>query len=102
MDLNVLGHRRTTLPAGWTDETSVSVLGHGHVDATATPGADAKVTVIAVLCSVTVVVPPGAQIRLSGGNILGSRKLAVEPGVGPAMEIQAIAALGSIRVKSSQ
>ncbi len=101
MYIHFVGGRKTVLPAQWTEEISISVMSGARIDATAAPGAGAKLTIVSVLSGTTVLVPPGAQIRLTGGDVLGSHSLKVEPGVGgPAIEIQAVPVLGSIKIRS--
>jgi hypothetical protein len=91
----------TELSAGWSDEASVSALSSTRIDATAPPADDAKLTVISVLCTTTVLVAPGSKVTLSGGDILGSHSVNVDPrDDGPAVHIQAIPILGSIKIKT--
>jgi len=100
MSINILSSGTTKLPADWTDASYTAIVASGRVDATASPGDGAKLTVISVLSSPTVSVPPGAQIDLRGWSFLGSRKLAPMPvGDGPRIEIKAITFFGSIKIK---
>ena len=93
---------RTDLSTGWGDETSISALSPTRIDATAPAADGAKLTVISILCTTTVVVAPGSRITLSGGDILGSHSTDVDPrDDGPAVHIQAIPILGSIKIKSA-
>jgi hypothetical protein len=93
------GH--TELPAGWGDETSLSALSPTRIDATASPADGARLNVISVMCATTVLVPPGSRIRLSGGDVLGSHSVQVEPREdGPEILIQAIPVLGRIKIRS--
>jgi hypothetical protein len=92
---------KTELSSGWTDETSVSALSQTRIDATAPPAEGARLTVISVLCKTTVLVPPGSRVELSGGDILGSHAVDVEPRPdGPAVHVQAIPVLGRIKIES--
>jgi hypothetical protein len=92
----------TELPAGWGDETSLSALSPTRVDATAPPADGAKLTIVSILCRTTVVVAPGSRITLSGGDVLGSHSIDVDPREdGPAVHVQAIPVLGSIKIKSA-
>jgi hypothetical protein len=101
MYINVLGHRKTTLPDGWGSDVSVSVLGSARIDATSPSQQDAKLTIVAVLCGVTVLVPEGTQLHLSGGDILGSHSVDVEPSPnGQHLSLEPISFLGSIKIKS--
>lgn len=102
MYIQVLGSRRTVLPSGWGEETSLSVVSSARIDATAAPGEGATLTVITFLSSATVFVPVGARIQLSGGDILGSHSVDVEPSPdGPSITIQAYPVLGSIKIRSA-
>jgi hypothetical protein len=70
-----------------------------RLDATAEPGADAKLTVVSILCGTKVFVPAGTCVELSGGDILGSHRVTAQPSVdGPVMKIQAIPVLGRITI----
>ena len=100
MYIRVMGGGKTALPDQWTEEMVFSVMSGAPIDATAQPGDGAKLTVVSVLSGTTVLVPPGAQLRMTGGDILGSHSVKVEPGVGPEIEIQAIPILGSVKVRS--
>jgi hypothetical protein len=92
----------TELSAGWSDETSFSALSSTRIDATAPAADGAKLTVISILCTTTVLVAPGSRITLSGGDILGSHSIDVDPrDDGPAVHVQAIPVLGSIKIKSA-
>ena len=80
----------------------MSVMGDTRIDATAEQGTDAKLTVVAVLCDTTVLVPPGSNVQLSGGDILGSHRVEVEPTPdGPSIKIQAVPVLGSIKIRAA-
>ncbi|MDH3683194.1 MAG: hypothetical protein OEV40_24990 [Acidimicrobiia bacterium] len=102
MYLNFMGKGDHVLPAGWGNETVISVLGSARIDATAPSEPGAKLTVVTAMCGATVVVPPGARVELSGGDILGSHAVDIDPDVdGPAMRIEAIPVLGSIKIESA-
>jgi hypothetical protein len=102
MYIQVFGRHEPVLPPGWGEEVSVSVMGDTRIDATAEQGADAKLTVVAVLCDATVLVPPGSTVHLSGGDILGSHRVEVEPTAdGPLIKIQAVPVLGSIKIRAA-
>ena len=77
------------------------MMSGSRVDATAEPGDDAKLTVVSVLCGTTVLVPQGTRVQLSGGDVLGSHRIDVEPSeAGPELKLQLIPVLGSIKVRS--
>jgi hypothetical protein len=99
MYIQVFGRHEPVLPPGWGAEVSVSVMGDTRIDATAEQGGDAKLTVVSILCGTTVLVPPGSNLQLSGGDILGSHRVKVEPSAdGPLIKIQAIPVLGTIKI----
>lgn len=86
MYVRVFGRHELELPPAWGGEVSVSVMGRTRIDATAEQGADAKLTVVAVLCDAEVLVPPGSTVYLSDGDILGSHRVEVESTVdGPSI-----------------
>lgn len=63
----------------------------------------AELTVVAILCGATVLVPPGSRVQLSGGDILGSHRVDVEPRAdGPLVKIQAVPVLGSIKIRAAE
>ena len=102
MYVHFLKRGETVLSAGWGDETSISVLSASRIDATAASGEGARLTVISILCRTKVVVPPGSRVELSGGDILGSHSVGVEPSEdAPVMKIQAIPVLGSIKITAT-
>ncbi len=81
----------------------MSVMSDTRLDATAEPGDDAKLTVVSILCGTKVLVPEGTRLQLSGGDILGSHRVDVEPSAdGPLMKIQAIPVLGHIKVHAAE
>ena len=102
MYIQVFGGHERVLPPGWGEEVSVSVMGDTRIDATAEPGGDAKLTVVAVLCDTKVLIPPGSNVQLSGGDILGSHRVEVEPSAdGPVVKIQTVPVLGSIKIRAA-
>ena len=102
MYIHVFGRHEPVLPPGWGEEISLSVMGPTRVDATAEPGDDAKLTVVSILCGTTVLVPPGTRVQLSGGDVLGSHRIDVEPSeAGPVLRLQLIPVLGNIKVRSA-
>ncbi len=57
---------------------------------------------MSVLCGTTVLVPPGTRVQLSGGDILGSHRIDVEPSeAGPVLKVQLIPVLAGIRLRSA-
>jgi hypothetical protein len=101
MNIQFFSSRQTALPQGWTKETSLSIFGSTRIDASAAPGEDAKLSVITVFSSATVLVPVGCSVRLSGADFFGSQSVDVEPTPGgPLIQLRAIPILGSIKVRA--
>lgn len=70
------------------------------------PGPEIEIEVKAVLGSAQLLVPPGADVRVSGGNMLGSCELhlgneAPPPGA-PIIRVIVAGALGSVEVRCEQ
>ena len=102
MFFQVLSSRAPVLPPGWRAETLVSALSSGKADASAAPGDGAKLTIYSFLSSTTVIVPHGCRVQMSGGDVLGSHSVQVDPDAdGPQVEIRAIPVLASIKVTSA-
>ncbi len=102
MYIHFIGKGETVLPPEWGNEVIISVLGPTRIDATAPSDEGAKLTVVTILCGATIVVPPSARIELSGGDVLGSHSVDVDPAEdGTLLRIQAIPVLGSIKIESS-
>ncbi len=102
MYIQVFGRHKPVLPPEWGQELSISVMSTTSVDATAEPGDDAKLTVVSLLCGTTVLVPSGTRVQLSGGDVLGSHRIDVEPSdAGPELRLQLIPILGNIKVRAA-
>lgn len=87
-------------PPGWTREAVVAVFGSVELDLTRRPPADGAVlSATSVFGSVEVTVPPGSRVSARGVSFLGSRKIRVEPGDGPALSLKAVAVFGSVEVR---
>jgi hypothetical protein len=88
------------LPNGWTEETTVALLGSGDFDLTGVqPGENPRLTAVAILGSVDVVVDEGTNVALSGFSLFGSRNIKVTGGDGPTIRLRGTAILGSVNVK---
>lgn len=95
------GFGKRMLASGWTKETAVAFFGGGEFDLTdVIPGEGARLTAIAVLGSIDIVVGEGTQVTMSGFSLFGSRDVNVAPAEGPAIHVRAVAILGSVDVKS--
>ena len=69
MYVTVFGDRRETLPAGWTNETIIALLGDARIDATGSARTGARMTFLGLAGDAIVVVPPGS--RVTGGGLKG-------------------------------
>ena len=98
MYVTILGDRRATLPAGWTTETILLVLGDAQIDASAEPDRGAKVTFIALAGEAVIRVPPGSRVTGGGISLLGDRKIDVSPGDGPEIRVDAYTFFGDLRI----
>jgi hypothetical protein len=99
-EVQVFGGRSHSLPAGWTDETIVSVVGSVDLDA-GQPADGATLTVVAGVGSVNIRVPVGARVTMEGFTLLGGRKsVHASPGDGPRprITIRAYSLVGSVQV----
>lgn len=96
--VSIVGSRSITLPPGWTEERGLSVIGRTRVDASASPGDGAKLSLCSIVGAIDIVVPRGARVRLDGFSLLGSRRVDVRPGDGPEITIAAISIVGRLRV----
>ncbi len=76
-DVAVFGGREIVLPAGWTEQRLISILGGAEVDATATPGEEAKLTFLSFLGGARVRVPDGSRVTIGGFSFLGGRSVKV-------------------------
>jgi hypothetical protein len=98
-DVTVFGGRRGRLPDGWTKQTLVSIFGGAEVDARATPGEGARLTIIAILGGAKVLVPAGARVTVGGFAFLGGRKVEVHSKPdGPEIHLHAYTVLGGVEV----
>jgi hypothetical protein len=102
MDVSILGGRRISLPSGWRRQTSVSLLGGSRIDAGATPGEDAKLTIVTILGGIHMKVPKGAKVSVGGFSLLGGRKVETTPGEGPEISVRAFSFLGGIHITDKE
>jgi predicted membrane protein len=104
MNLSILGglSKRPFAP-GWTKESILAILGGGDIDLTASPpGSDARLTAVAVLGGVKILVPPGTKVSVEGFGFLGGREIKVsQTGDGPEIKMNLWAFLGGIEVNET-
>jgi hypothetical protein len=98
MYVTVFGDRQVSLPAGWTKETVVWLVGDAEIDASAAPGPGASLTLIALVGDAAIRVPPGTKVTGGGFGLLGDRKVQVSPGDGPEVRINVYKLVGDLKV----
>jgi hypothetical protein len=88
-------------PPGWTKETIIAIFGGGDLDLSrGLPGPDARLTAIAILGGIKILVAPGTRVSVSGFGLLGGREVKVsQRGDGPEVKMSLWAFLGGIEVK---
>lgn len=85
---------------GWSKETVIALLGSAKLDLSdKPPGPGATLTLIALLGSAEVIVPPGSQLSSSGIAFIGSRELKTDPREAPRIHTRLFAVLGVASVK---
>jgi hypothetical protein len=90
---------RAVLPAGWSKQTTVTVLGGSRTDVGDAPGPDARITAVALLGGVDVTVPDNARVVLRGFSLVGGRRVVVRPDAnGPIITVTAYTLLGGANV----
>jgi hypothetical protein len=98
MYVTVFGDRRGTLPAGWTKETIVALVGDARIDATAPSGPGATLTFLGLAGDAVVRVRPGSRVTGGGLSVFGDRKIEVSPGDGPEIRIDGFSLFGDVEV----
>ena len=70
------GFNRRPFPPGWTKETVITVFGGGDLDLSSSPpGPGARLTAIAILGGIKILVAPGTQVSVSGFGLFGGREV---------------------------
>jgi hypothetical protein len=94
------GFGKRPLAPGWRRETAVAVFGGGELDLVAAPPADgARLTAVAILGGISVTVPTGSRVTMSGISLFGGRDIKIRPGEGPEIRVRAVAVLGGVEIK---
>jgi hypothetical protein len=98
------GLNRRPFPPGWTKETVVAILGGAEIDLSGSPpGPGARLTAVAILGGVDILVAPGTRVSVSGFGMFGGREVKVSQlGEGPEVRMNLWAFLGGIDVKESE
>jgi hypothetical protein len=87
------------LPAGWTDEQIVVLLGDVKMDLrNRPPGEGAILRVFHLAGDVRLHVPAGTRVTTSGTTLLGDHRVEVEPGEGPEFEVRAWGLFGDVKI----
>jgi hypothetical protein len=99
MFVAILGDRRSTLPADWTNETAVAIAAEAEFDASGGAGPGASLTFVGVAGDLVVRVPPGSRVREGGLSLLGDRKIEISAaGDGPEIQIKIYGLLSDVKV----
>ena len=103
MNLAIFGGFGKPLAPGWSKETAVAIFGGGELDLVgAPPVQNARLTAVAILGGLSVLVPPGSRVRMSGLSLLGGRAVKSRQGDGPEILVHAVAVLGGIEIKEGR
>jgi hypothetical protein len=103
LDVAVFSGRKVRLADGWWKQTLITIFGGADVDGSAAPGDGARLTIVAVLGGVRVIVPAGARLKVGGFAFLGGRKVDVHSNPdGPKIRVRAFSVLGGINVSEAQ
>jgi hypothetical protein len=103
MNVAIFGGLRRSLQPGWRRETVVAVLGGGDLDLSASPpGPDPRLTAVAFLGGVKIIVPPGTRVAMSGFGLFGGRDVTVsQRGDGPEIRMSLWAIFGGVKVQEA-
>ena len=94
------GFGRRPLAPGWKKETAFAALGGGEFDISdAPPAEESRLTLVAVLGGIKVLVAPGTRVRMQGFSLFGGRNAVVPSGKGPDLHVTAIAVFGGVRIE---
>lgn len=104
MNVAIFSGLRRPFPPGWTKETVFAIFGGGDLDLSISPpGPDARLTAIAILSGITILVSPGTRVSVSGFGLFGGREVKVsQRGDGPEIKMSLWAFLGGIEVKEME
>lgn len=90
----------SALPAGWTDEQIVVLLGDVKLDLRNRPPGEggAILRVFHLVGDVLLRVSAGTRVTTSGTTLLGDHRVDVEAGEGPEFEVRAWGLFGDVKV----
>ena len=87
------------LPAGWTDESIVVLIGDVKLDLrNRPPGQGASLRIFRLIGDVRVRVPPGSRVSIRGATLFGDRSVDVSPGDSSPLELRVSGLLGDLEV----
>jgi hypothetical protein len=78
------------------------VVGDTEIDARATPGEGAALTIVAIVGGVDMRVPTGAKISVGGFSFRGGRHVEAAPGDGPEIAVHAFTVLGGVQITDKE
>jgi hypothetical protein len=89
----------SVLPAGWTDEQIVALIGDVRMDLRdRPPGAGARLRVFHLFGDVLLRVAPGTRVTTGGTTLFGDQRVDVEAGDGPDFEVRTWSLFGDLDV----
>lgn len=98
--ISVFGGATNVLAPGWVSRTHISLLGGSRVDATALPGANARLRCFNLFGGCRIRVTKGSRVDQGGFSILGGvRNLVIPDDSGPEIAISVYSAFGGVRVE---
>ena len=89
----------SVLPAGWTDEQIVALIGDVRMDLRdRPPGEGARLRVFHLFGDVRLQVSPGTRVTTTGTTLFGDQRVDVEAGEGPEFEVRTWSLFGDVKV----
>jgi hypothetical protein len=97
---SLLGHvTESVLPAGWTDEQIVALIGDVRMDLRdRPPGEGARLRVFHLFGDVRLRVFPGTRVITGGTTLFGDQRVDVKAGDGPEFEVRTWSLFGDLEV----
>lgn len=87
------------LPAGWTNESIVLLIGDVKLDLRSRPpGGLGELRIFRLFGDVHVRVPAASRVSIRGATLLGDRNVQVSPGEGPQLELRVFGILGDLEI----
>jgi hypothetical protein len=94
----ILGDRRSTLPANWTQETAIAIAAEAAFDAAAGAGPGASLTFVGIAGDLVLRVPSGSRVREGRFSLLGDRQIRVGAGDGPEIQVKVYGLLVDVKI----